>query len=115
MNAMLSITFLHLQRSCALETRAREIGERLLRQHPRSLRCHITVEGSKDTSGAAAGVRIHLSMPDAEIHASSALSQKEPGAHALDDALKEAYLDARRQLQEVDRQRSLALVLRSGS
>lgn len=114
MHATLSVTFLHLERLAALETRVREIGERLLRQNSRIQRCHMTVEGSKQAPGIPAAVRIHLSLPHAEIHASGGIAPE--GSHGLDDALKEAYLDARRQLQELDRQRSLAaLVPRHGS
>lgn len=114
MHAALSLSFLHVDRTCALDARLREIGERLLRQSQRVLRCHIAVEGSPGSRGAPYSVKIHLSMPGAQIHA---CSTPPDGARApgLEEALKEAYVDARRQLQEIDRQRSMVLVLRPGS
>jgi hypothetical protein len=92
----------------ALEARLREIGERLLRQSGRIARCRLTLE----SDGAASGcwLKIHLSMPGAEIHVGSTF-RPDDGAE-FNEALKEAYQSARRQLLEVERSRYSGATLR---
>ena len=107
MHAPLSISFNDLERSHAVEARARETAERLMRQHERVTRCHITVDGrAEDGDGGA--VRIHVCMPGAQIHAARRARTCEEAA--LAQALSEAYLDIRRQLRDLDGQRSTALI-----
>jgi len=81
----------------------------LLRQHERATRCHMTVDGR--AQGADGGsVRIHLCIPGAQLHAVRRARSAEEGA--LTEALNEAYLDIRRQLRELEGQRSTALLPR---
>src|SRR5579872_4795546 len=103
MHSPLSMTFTSVERSGALEARLREIGERLLRHSPRVTRCHLTLEAKPDDPGNLT-VKIHLCMPGAEIHAGSTFCGHSAGE--LEGAFKAAYLCARRQLLEIDRQRS---------
>jgi Sigma 54 modulation protein / S30EA ribosomal protein len=100
----LTITFRHLPRTGALESAARELSHRLESVNDRISACHITMEGRSNSKGAIGeySVKIHLSVPGAEIHADS--------AHPCDtrhldarSALRSAYDDARLQLEELPR------------
>lgn len=104
------MTFTSVERSGALEARLREIGERLLRHSPRVTRCHLTLEAKPDDPSNLS-VKIHLCMPGAEIHAGSTFSGHCAGE--LEDAFKAVYQCARRQLLEIDRRRSSALLPRA--
>ncbi|HLW25987.1 MAG TPA: hypothetical protein VKT22_16655 [Steroidobacteraceae bacterium] len=104
------MTFTSVERSGALEGRLRDIGERLLRQSPRVTRCHLTLEAQADDPSDLA-VKIHLCMPGAEIHAACTFCGN--SASEREEALKAVYLCARRQLLEIDRQRSSALLPRA--
>jgi ribosome-associated translation inhibitor RaiA len=103
MTAPLTLTFRHLPRSGALEASARDIGERLQRLNGRIKACHIVLEG---IAGPAAGVgryrvKIHLSVPGAQIHAESAPSGGDD--HRELNALHSAYDNAKRQLEKLKR------------
>src|ERR1700724_1000082 len=96
---MLNVTFRRFVRSGALEARTREIGERLQRCDPRITQCHISVLG-----GAAGdvSVRIHVSVPGAQVHADSA-NDGAPGDTDAFLALRKAYEGARSQLRSLQR------------
>ncbi len=102
MSSTLTLTFRRIARSGALEARAREIGERLRRSHDRVGHCHITVLGGSEEGGRDVAVKIHVSVPGAQIHADG----NAPDAARPEDvfeALRGAYESARRQLQDLRR------------
>lgn len=102
----MTMTFRHIDRSGALEARARELGERLRRYHSGVRQCHVTVEGAVDhrAGGSLYRVKIHLSVPGAQIHADS--RHHDDTAHGdVYIALRDAYSSARRQLQDLHRDR----------
>src|ERR1700728_2481568 len=101
MGSPLTVTFRHLPRSGALEASARDVGDRLGRLNDGMTACHIVFEGAP---GAAGGVpfrvKIHLSVPGAQIHAESGRHPQE-GLAALHSPLHSAYENARRQLAKL--------------
>jgi len=97
----ISLTFRHIERSGALEARVREIGERLRRRHESITQCRVTVEGNRG-DGAPYVVKIHLSVPGAQIHADSTY-QNGAGHADVYLALRAAYASARGQLQDLQR------------
>jgi ribosome-associated translation inhibitor RaiA len=100
MQSPITLTFGHIERTGGLEADAREIGERLLRFNERITHCHLIIEGRPDAAkGSQYSVKIHLSVPSAQIHARSLHN----GGHPSDvyAALREAFDDAKRQLQEL--------------
>ncbi|HMA00685.1 MAG TPA: HPF/RaiA family ribosome-associated protein [Steroidobacteraceae bacterium] len=96
----MSITFRRFERSGALEARIREVGERLQRCDPRISQCHISVLGD-DGDEHSVSVRIHVSVPGAQIHADSANGG--PGHTDAFLALQKAYEGARSQLRSLQR------------
>ena len=98
---MLSVTFRRFERSGAVDARIREIGERLRRCDPRITQCHISVLGG--VPGDAVSVRIHVSVPGAQIHADSA-NDGAPGHTDAFLALRKAYEGARSQLRSLQRE-----------
>jgi len=100
MSSALSLTFRRIARSGALEARVREFGERLRRSHDRISYCHISVLG--DAEGHGVAVKIHVSVPGAQIHAHGVAAD---AANPQDVfvALRDAYESARRQLQDLRR------------
>jgi len=111
----MTMTFRHIDRSGALEARARELGERLRRYNSGITQCHLTVEGAVDhgADGSSYRVKIHLSVPGAQIHADS--GQHGTGHRDVYIALRDAYSSARRQLQDLRRDRGKSsLVSRAG-
>ncbi len=102
MQSSITLTFRHIERTGGLEASAREIAQRLLRFNGRITHCHVLVE--KRTAGesqaAPYSVKIHLSVPSAQIHAGSLLDGggRQGDVYA---ALREAFNDAKRQLQEL--------------
>jgi hypothetical protein len=98
MSSPVTLTFRHLPRSGALETSARDLGDRLQRLNDRMTACHIVFEG---TPGIAGGVpyrvKIHVSVPGAQIHAESA-RQSDAGRTPNHSPLQSAYENAKRQL-----------------
>jgi hypothetical protein len=99
---MLNVTFRRFERSGALEARTREIGERLQRCDPRITQCHISVLGAAAGDGSVS-VRIHVSVPGAQIHADSG-NDGAPGHTDAFLALRKAYEGARSQLRSLQRE-----------
>jgi len=98
MSSPVTMTFRHLPRSGALEASAREVGDRLQRLHEGMTACHIVFEGTPEGAGGVPfRVKIHVSVPGAQIHAES---MREPGngQTALHSPLRSAYENAQRQL-----------------
>ena len=102
----MTLTFRHTERSSALEARARELGQRLQRYGERITQCHMTLEGSRGGHDSAAtyAVQIDLAVPGARIHADSlqidGAGHKDPFL-----ALRDAFNNAKRQLQELHSKR----------
>jgi hypothetical protein len=99
-------SFRHVKRSAALEERLRELLHRLQRYNGRIDHCHLTVErlnAGRDGSLPVA-VRIDLSIPGAEIHAGGT-SHGGADQDEVSVALKAAFNDAARQLQELNCER----------
>ena len=101
MSAPVTLTFRHLPPSGALESSAREIGQRLNALHHRMTACHIVLEGNRDArqSQAPYQVKIHLSVPGAQIHAESVHAEAR-------NPLQSAYENAKRQLEKLKRMQS---------
>ncbi len=99
---MLNVTFRRFERSGALDARIREIGERLRRCDPRTTQCHISVLGGAPGEPSVS-VRIHVSVPGAQIHADSS---NDDGTEHRDVflALRKAYEGARSQLRRLQRE-----------
>ncbi|MGO9946459.1 MAG: HPF/RaiA family ribosome-associated protein [Steroidobacteraceae bacterium] len=106
MRSPTTLTFRHTDHSSALEGRARELGQRLQRYGERISHCHMTIEGSRGahTSGAAFVVQIDLAVPGAQIHADS-LQIDGTGHEDVYVALRDAFNNAKRQLQELHSKR----------
>jgi hypothetical protein len=105
MQPPITLTFRHVERSGALENRARKLGSRLGLFGQNVLRCHMTLEGpGKRSDGARAPylVRIDLTVPNAQIHADS-LGVDGVGHEDIFLALRDAFENARRQLQDLHR------------
>ena len=101
MTVPVTLTFRHLSRSGALESAARDIGHRLQQLHHRVTACHIVLEGNTDTPAAAGGayqVKIHVSVPGAQIHAEGGPPDRCPEGR---NALQMAYENAKRQLERL--------------
>ena len=103
MQSASSLSYCHFERSGALESRVRELCERLRRCNDRITQCHVTVVGDPGSYSGGVEVRIHLSLPDAQIHADSL-----GGAPHTDvfGALRDAYDSARDQLRNLKRDSS---------
>jgi hypothetical protein len=101
MTAPVTLTFRHLPRSGALESSARDIGERLKALHHRMTACHIVLEGnvSARETQSPYQVKIHLSVPGAQIHAASVNEEARNPLHS-------AYENAKRQLEKLMRVQS---------
>jgi ribosomal subunit interface protein len=101
-----TITFRHIDHSGAIEDRARKLGSRLERFDERIIRCHITLEGPENRrdGGAPYFVKIDLTVPGAQIHADS-LHADGAGHKDIYLALRDAFNNAKRQLQTLDRDR----------
>jgi hypothetical protein len=103
MNSPVTLTFRDLPRSGALEASAREVGDRLQRLNDRMTACHIMFEGMPAAEGGFPfRVKIHVSVPGAQIHAESA-RQGETGPAAMHSPLRSAYENAKRQLERLKR------------
>lgn len=102
----MTLTFRHLDHSGALEDRARKLGSRLDRFCGRITQCHITLErptNPRDT-GAPYLVKFDLAVPGAHIHADS-LHTNGAGHKDIYLALRDAFNNAKRQLQDLHRDR----------
>jgi ribosome-associated translation inhibitor RaiA len=106
MQPRITITFRHIDHSGALEDRARKLGSRLQRFSGRIVHCHMTLEGPDNSSGSGAPylVKIDLTVPSAQIHADS-LHVDGAGHKDIYLALRDAFNNAKRQLQNLHRDR----------
>lgn len=96
-----TFTFRHLPRSGALEASARDICRRLQRLNDRMTACHIVFEGTPEASADAPfRVKIHVSVPGAQIHAEST-GQADTRQTAVHNPLRSAYENAKRQLAKL--------------
>lgn len=114
MSSPLTLTFRNIARSGALEARAREFGERLRRSHDRISHCHITVLGDSEEGGLGVVVKIHVSVPGAQIHADGVA----PDGMQHQDvfiALRDAFESARRQLLDLRRDGTRSSLLSGAS
>lgn len=91
----------HVERSAALESSVRESLRRLERLNDRIDRCRLTVEGPVPEAGNSSYlVRIELNLPGARINAGN--RPQGPESHTdMYRALREAFEDAKRQLQSL--------------
>jgi len=96
MTAAVTLTFRHLPRSGTLESSARDIGHRLQQLHHRMTACHIVLEGNGGAPGANGPyhVKIHVSVPGAQIHAESVHAEATNPLHS-------AFENAKRQLEKL--------------
>ena len=103
----MTLTFRRIDRSGALEARARKLGARLQRFSDRIMKCHMVFEGpdGRRDGGAPFCVKIELSVPGAHIHADS-LRADGRGHEDIYLALRDAFNNAKRQLQGLHRDRS---------
>jgi ribosome-associated translation inhibitor RaiA len=99
-----TITYRHIDHSGALEDRARKLGSRLGRFSDRIIQCHMTLEGPENprNGGALYLVKIDLTVPGAQIHADS-LHADGAGHKDIYLALRDAFNNAKRQLQALHR------------
>jgi ribosome-associated translation inhibitor RaiA len=104
MRPPITLAFRHLDRSGALEDRARRLGSRLERYNGRITQCHMTLEGPDTRSDTQAPylAKIDLIVPGAQIHADS-LHVDGTGHKDIYLALRDAFNNAKRQLQELQR------------
>jgi hypothetical protein len=101
MRSPVTLTFRHVPRSGALEASAREVGGRQRRLNDRMTACHIVFEGSPESAhGVPFRVKIHVSVPGAQIHAESA-RREDAGQTAILSPLLSAYENAKRQLEKL--------------
>jgi ribosome-associated translation inhibitor RaiA len=106
MTVALQITFRHMDPSPALEARVRELASRLDRFSAQILRCHVVLEPSPHHKhqGALYDFRIDITLPDEQI----SIRHAHPADHAHEDpyvALRDAFLAARRKLEDYERKR----------
>ncbi len=102
----LQVTFRHMDPSPALEERIRQLVSRLDRFSEQIMRCHVIVEplAHHKHQGALYDFRIDITLPDEEI----AIRHAHPADHAHEDpyvALRDAFLAARRKLEDYERKR----------
>ncbi len=101
MSLPVTLTFRHLPRSGALEASARDVGVRLQQLNDRMTACHIMFEGTPETAGGVPfRVKIHVSVPGAQIRAESA-QQARVGQAPIHSPLRSAYENAKRQLEKL--------------
>lgn len=101
MSSPLTLTFRNLPRSGALEASARDVGDRLKRLNDGMTACHIVFQGNPEAAGGLPfRVKIHVSVPGAQIHAESAQPPGE-GRAAPHSPLCSAYENAKRQLAKL--------------
>ncbi len=97
-----TLTFRHVARSGVLEAHALELASRLQRLDERITRCRVSLEGLRDSGSMDANyaVKIELTVPGARIHADS-LHADGTAHSSLYPAMRDAYDNARRQLQQI--------------
>jgi ribosomal subunit interface protein len=105
MQSPLRLTFRHIDRSPALEARARELLIRLQRFDSHISQCHMTIEKSSGAHHSAAPyvVKIDFSLPGAQIHAENIARDGEQHSDAY-TAVHAAFDNAKRQLLDLKRQ-----------
>lgn len=107
MQSPLSLTFRHIERSGALEERARKLGHHLTRFNERIAHCHMTLQGPDHPHGNSGYVvKIDLMVPGAQIHADS-LHIDGAGHKDIFLALRDAFNNAKRQLLNLPQVRPL--------
>lgn len=96
MQTPLRITFRHTDRSKALETRIRELLEKLERLHDRITGCHVVIDGPAvhPENGGVFAAHIEVTIPGGTVNAVSS-RQKHRDAYA---AVTDVFDRARRQL-----------------
>jgi hypothetical protein len=102
----LTLAFHHIDRSGALEERARKLGARLGRFSDRITQFHMVLEGpgAGHDGDALFCVKIDLTVPGAHIHADS-LHADGRGHKDIYLALRDAFNNAKGQLQGLHRDR----------
>jgi hypothetical protein len=107
MRPPITLMFRRLDRSSALEDRARRLAARLERYNARITQCHMTLEGPDTRSDTRTPylVTIDLIVPGAQIHADS-LHVDGAGHTDIYLALRDAFINAKRQLQYLQRDRT---------
>ena len=102
------VTFRHMKASPSLEERVRDLTMRLGRFSPQILRCRIVIDGpqGRHLQGESFDVRLAISVPGREISVSH--SRVNDPAH-VDAylAVRDAFMAARRKLQDYERERRL--------
>jgi len=101
MQIPVQVTFRHADPSPAVETRARELAERLDHFYPRITGCHVVIAGppAHKHKGAPYSVRIDVVVPGGEIYVDSERDLKE--AHTdVYVALRDAFDAMRRKLED---------------
>ena len=102
MEPPVTLTFRHIERSGALEERARKLGQRLARFHGHITQVHMTLEGPGGCADRRRAylAKIDLAVPSAHIHADS-LHADGVGHEDIYLALRDAFNNAKRQLQHL--------------
>lgn len=104
MQVPLQITFRHMESSPAVESRVRELAARLEKHYDAINSCRVVIDTppAHRHKGAPFSVRIDVTVPGAELFATS---DNEPeGAHTdAYVALRDAFEDMRRQLEDYAR------------
>jgi hypothetical protein len=95
----LTLRFRNVPRSGALESSARAVGHRLQSLFSHITACHIVVAGILNANGEVHqyAVKIHVSVPGAQIHADSVQPSGE-GHSGARTALHAAFENTKRQL-----------------
>jgi cold shock CspA family protein/ribosome-associated translation inhibitor RaiA len=105
MQTPLRITFRHMEPSAAVEARVREHVQWLERFHERITGCHVVIESppAHRRKGASFDVRIDLTVPGGEVCVRSERAEHPPHMDVY-VALRDAFDDARRLLQDYARE-----------
>jgi hypothetical protein len=104
----MTLAFRHIVRSGALDAHARELGSRLEKLGERVTQCHMTLEGLLAAdSGGFYFVKIELAVPGAQIYAESLQVDCSTGGN-IHLAMRDAFDNAQRQLQELHSSRESA-------
>lgn len=106
MQLPLQITFRHMEPSPAMETRVRELAERLDKFSAHIMHCQVIIEAPPGHSqqGGLFEVRIDITVPEKEI----AVRRTHPVRHSHEDpyvTLRDAFRAVRRQLEDYERER----------
>lgn len=105
----LQITFRNMESSAALETRIRELVQKLQRFSTQIIKCQVVVEAphhQHHEQGALFDFQVNIAVPGKEIIIGHTHSKNPSHTNAY-VALRDAFRAARRQLQEYERIRRL--------